>query len=82
MLQILNYLNLNPVFKQYLAGLKHQKSQLINELTDEAMILLIIEAFYSTDKTIFVATPNLYKAQLLYDKLTSIIPDEYIAFFT
>lgn len=80
-MQILNYLNQNPIFKQYISGLKHQKAQLINELTDEAMVLLIVDAFYSTDKTIFVSTPNLYKAQLLYDKLTSTIPDEYIAFF-
>jgi len=79
--QIIKHVNQNSVFKQYIDGIIQDKSQLINELTDEAMVLLIIDAFYSSNKTIFVATPNLYKAQLLYDRLNSAISADFIAFF-
>ncbi len=81
MKQIINHINQDAVFKRYIEGIRQNKSLLINELTDEAMVLLIVDAFYSTNKTIFVATPNLYKAQLLYDRLNLAISDEFIAFF-
>lgn len=81
MLQILNYINKNKVFKQFLDGVFNHKNLLVNELSDETMILLIVNAFYSTTDTIFVTTPNLYKAQLLFDKLTGILGEDNTSFF-
>jgi len=79
---IFDYLHKHPDFHTYLNVVKkgHQ-TILINELTDEAMVLLIVDAFHSTDKTLFVTTPNLYKAQLLYDRLSSALGEESISFF-
>jgi transcription-repair coupling factor (superfamily II helicase) len=76
------HLHKDAIIQKYLFEIKKPKqSILINELNDESMILLIVDAFFSTNKTIFVSAPNLYKAQLIYDRLSSVLGSDMINFF-
>lgn len=79
--KILSFLNKTSLFQTYLTAIQNKKSILINDSNDEAMITLIIDAFHQTNQTIFVVTPNLYKAQVLYDRLTLSVDEQDIAFF-
>ncbi|MFA5006364.1 MAG: transcription-repair coupling factor [Candidatus Izemoplasmatales bacterium] len=54
---------------------------LINELSEEAMAALVLSAFEDTDRPIVVCAPNLYKAQLLYDRLSVAVGEESLGFF-
>ncbi len=79
--QLLNYVNQKPVFKSFLKSLNTNQSVLINELSDESMVLLILDAFFSSDQSVFVITPNLYKAQLIYDHLSNVMDPQLLSFF-
>ncbi|MCR5786845.1 MAG: transcription-repair coupling factor [Acholeplasmatales bacterium] len=45
------------------------------------MISLAVTDFKENNKNIFIVLPNLYEAQKTYDKLTSILNEEYVLFF-
>lgn len=54
---------------------------LINEPSEETMAALVLSAFEDTDRPIVVCAPNLYKAQLLYDRLSVAIGEDALGFF-
>ena len=82
MKQLFQYLHKDPTFLSvHQAIKKNTQSILINELNDDSMVLIIAEAFFATKKTIFVTAPNLYKAQLLYDRLSGVLGDDSTCFF-
>jgi len=54
---------------------------LVNELTEEAMAALVLSTYFETDRPLVVCAPNLYKAQLLYDKLSVAVGEEALGFF-
>jgi len=53
----------------------------INNTNEENALLVMMKYFYKVDKTLFLVTPNLYKAQLIYDKLSQVMESEHICFF-
>lgn len=59
---------------------KHE-SVYINNTNEENALLVMLSYFYNHDETIFLVTPNLYKAQLLYDKLSQVMDKEDLCFF-
>lgn len=82
MKQALEWLKKNPEFiKIRQAAARKTSRVLVNELTEEGMAFLILSLFAGTDRPVVVCAPNLYKAQLLYDKLSMAVGDESLAFF-
>ncbi|MCK7485862.1 MAG: hypothetical protein MZU97_10165 [Bacillus subtilis] len=54
---------------------------LVNELSEEGMAALVLSAFEDTDRPIVVCAPNLFKAQLLYDRLSIAVGEDALGFF-
>lgn len=53
----------------------------INNTNEDNALLVLLALFYKNDESIFVVTPNLYKAQLLYDKLSRVLNKDEISFY-
>ena len=54
---------------------------LVNELSEEGMAALVLSLFEDTDRPLVVCAPNLYKAQLLYDRLSIAVGEDALGFF-
>lgn len=57
------------------------KHVFINNTNEENALLVLMEYFEQTEKTVFLVTPNLYKAQLVYDKLCQVMDSDSVCFF-
>ncbi len=53
----------------------------INNTNEDNSLLVLLDMYYYGKDTIFVVTPNLYKAQILYDKLSRTLKPEEISFY-
>ncbi|PKK87817.1 MAG: hypothetical protein CVV62_02560, partial [Tenericutes bacterium HGW-Tenericutes-7] len=53
----------------------------INNTNEDNALLVLLALYYKNQESIFVVTPNLYKAQLLYDKLSRVLDKNEISFY-
>lgn len=61
--------------------IQKQSGLLITDLTENFLASLIATDFDEKDNTIFLVLPNLAKAQLLYDTLSTILEPENVLFY-
>ena len=80
--QVLDFLQKTEEFRTFGAALSQKGSSVIwKETSEEIAWTAIQEAWRATTVSLVVVTPNLYKAQLLYDRLSAAFPEEALAFF-
>ncbi len=81
MKNIIKFLEKNPDLKE-INKLFHSGNELyINNTNEDNAILVLLSLFYKSNESIFVVTPNLYKAQLLYDKLSRVLDKDEVSFY-
>jgi len=81
MKKVLNFLKSNKFMKELVSSIGINKQAYINNTNEENALLVMLEYYNNHDETTFLVTPNLYKAQLLYDKLCQIADTEDVCFF-
>ncbi|MBN2540369.1 MAG: transcription-repair coupling factor [Bacilli bacterium] len=81
MKQILQFLESNPTMKRVLKAIDSNNSVYLNNTNEDNALLVLMEHFNQSEETLFLVTPNLYKAQLLYDKLCQVFPKDSVCFF-
>ena len=81
MKKIINLISNNDDFKKINSLFKHNEEIYINNTNEDNALLVLLGLFYQNDETIFVATSNLYKAQILYDKLSRVLKKDEISFY-
>ena len=79
--KIIKFLSNNRKMAELSDVLNKNSKVYINNTNEENALLLLMHYFNISNETIFLVTPNLYKAQLIYDKLSQIIDSKYISFF-
>ncbi len=69
-------------FKEFVKELQSgSRSVQIQNTTEENGLFLVQSAFYKTRKSIVLVAPNLYHAQMIYDKLSISMKGEEVLFF-
>jgi len=81
MKKVLDFLTKNNELNSILKQIETNQSVYINNTNEENALLVLMEYFLANDETIFLITPNLYKAQLLYDKLSQVMDSSHVCFF-
>ena len=81
MKNVLEFLKDNEFMLTILESVKKNNKVYINNTNEENALIVILEYFIQNNETIFLVTPNLYKAQLLYDKLCQVLNTEQVCFF-
>ena len=81
MKKIINFLSDNNLMNEIIDTIKKKQSVYINNTNEDNSLILLLEYFAKVNNTIFLVTPNLYKAQLLFDKLCQVVDSEQICFF-
>ncbi len=79
--KILEYLSNTSYFKDILRDFNKSDELRMTNTNDSISLLVLLYLFSKLDKNILVVTPNLYKAQKVYDELTSLVDNELLAFF-
>lgn len=81
MKKVVNLIKDNKDFIAINSLFKKRKEVYINNTNEDNALLVLLGLFYENDETIFIATPNLYKAQILYDKLSRVLEKDEICFY-
>lgn len=81
MKKIFESLNNNQHMNDILGDITKNNRVLINNTNEDNSLLILTQYFHTHNETVFVVTPNLYKAQLIYDKLSQVITADHICFF-
>ena len=81
MKKIINLIKKNEEIKQIISLFKANENIYLKNTNEDNALLALLSIFFNNNQTIFVATPNLYKAQILYDKLSRVLDKDEISFF-
>lgn len=81
MKKLLKLLEDNKLMKDIVSSIQKQQSVYFNNTNEDNGLLVLLEYFNLHDETLFLVTPNIYKAQLLYDKICQVLPAEEVCFF-
>lgn len=82
MKKVIEFLQKTPEFQRYEQSLSRPGSSiLIHDGSEEVGATLILDAWLNSTSSLFVVLPNLYKAQQMYDRLSSLVEEEEISFF-
>ena len=81
MKDIINLIKDKDEIKQINNLFKKDNQIYINNTNEDNALLVLLALFYQNDESIFVVTPNLYKAQILYDKLSRVLDKDEISFY-
>ncbi|XMB71548.1 transcription-repair coupling factor [Mycoplasmatota bacterium WC30] len=79
--KVLDFLKSNSLMKEITQSIKKNNEVYINNTNEDNALLLTMEYFHQNNETIFLVTPNLYKAQLIYDKLCQVLDSNKVCFF-
>jgi len=80
--KILEFLEAKKEFKEFSEAIKQQgKAIQISNTTEEGGMFLVLSAHKQAGGPIVVVTPNLYHAQIVYDKLSAALDPEEVLFF-
>ena len=82
MKKIVEYIKKQPYFKNLSQDVKSSfKSIHIENATEETSLLSVLALYTEVKRPLLVVLPNLYKAQLAFDKLTQALPEQSVFFF-
>lgn len=79
--KLLKLLEDNKLMKDIVSSIHKNNSVYFNNTNEDNGLLVLLEYFNLHDETLFLVTPNIYKAQLLYDKICQVLPTEEVCFF-
>ena len=79
--KILNYIGKTPYFKELLTKYKANEELYITNTNDNISLLMLIYLFNKNDESLLIVTPNLYKAQKVYDSLTNLLKEDQVSFY-
>ncbi|MFO7968901.1 MAG: transcription-repair coupling factor [Bacillota bacterium] len=78
---IINFLNQNKLLTEINNKISNKQNIYINNTNEDNALLVLLSLFKKQKETIFLITPNLYTAQLTYDKLSKVLDKDEINFF-
>jgi transcription-repair coupling factor (superfamily II helicase) len=78
---LLRYIEKTPYFKNILENYEKHQEIKINNTNDPVSVLVVYFLYKKTNKDIVLVTPNLFKAQKLFDTFSEFAEDEEISFF-
>ncbi|MCK5761615.1 MAG: transcription-repair coupling factor [Candidatus Izimaplasma sp.] len=81
MKKIINYLSKTPYFQEFMTKFTNNDEIQITNTNDNISILMLLYLFNNSEKNLLVVTPNLYKAQKVYDELINLVNSEILSFF-
>jgi transcription-repair coupling factor (superfamily II helicase) len=81
MRQVIEALKSNKKMQEVITSIETNKTTYINNTNEENSLLVLLQYFNQSNETLFVVAPNLYKAQLIYDKLCQVTDSDNICFF-
>jgi transcription-repair coupling factor (superfamily II helicase) len=81
MQQIIKHFNKNEIIQEIQAKTKARDNIYINNTNEDNALLVLLSLYKKLNQTIFLVTPNLYTAQVLYDKLSLILDKDEINFY-
>ncbi len=82
MKRIYQFIEKQEIIKRFFIAFDSGKQKIhIENTTEEQGLLLLAYAFEKTDKPIVLVCPNLYNAQMAYDRLSQFIPEDSLSFF-
>ncbi len=76
-----NYFKDSPLYKNFLSNYKKNEEIKISNTNDEVSLLFLISLFEDQEDNLLIVTPNLFKAQKLYDNLMNLIHTDQLSFF-
>ena len=81
MKQILEYFKKTTYFRNFLSDYETYDEIKITNTNDPVSVLLIYFLYKETNQNIVLVTPNLFKAQKLYDALSTLSQEDELSFF-
>jgi len=79
--KIIEHLYQHPILKQMTHHVSQNENIYINNTNEDNALLVLLALYKKLNKTFFLITPNLYTAQLVYDKLSLVLKDDEVFFF-
>lgn len=81
MKKIINLIHQFDSLKEINSLFSNNQEIYLNNTNEDNALLVLLDLFYNNNDSIFVVTPNLYKAQVLYDKLSNVLDKSEISFY-
>lgn len=79
--KLLSYIKKTPYFNKYINTYNKFDEIKITNTNDHVSILMLIHLFKEKNEDIILVTPNLYKAQKLFDRLSEVLSPDELSFF-
>jgi len=79
--KIVQYASKTSFFKEFVNQYKQNEELYIKNTNDNINILSLLVLFREINDNLLIVTPNLYKAQKLYDKLSNLLDQKELSFF-
>ena len=81
MSKTMDFIGKTPYFKDLLKKFKVNDELYITNTNDNISLLMLIYLFNKSNESILIVTPNLYKAQKVYDSLTNLLDEDQVSFY-
>lgn len=81
MKKTLQFLHQTDFFMKLYKEISKNTEYHIKNINDDISILVLLKLYFDQKDSLLLVTPNLYKAQKLYDKLSSIVDKKDLSFF-
>lgn len=78
---IIKALKKHPILKDIISKAQSKENIYINNTNEDNALLVLLSLFKESNETFFLVTPNLYTAQLVYDKLSMVLNKDEVNFF-
>lgn len=78
---IIKHLQTHEIMKDITKKAKAKENIYINNTNEDNALLVLLSLFKDLKETFFLITPNLYTAQLVYDKLSTVLDKDLVNFF-
>ncbi len=81
MRKTLDYIGKTPYFKGLLKKFNDNDELYITNTNDNVSLLMLMYLFNKNKESILIVTPNLYKAQKVYDNLSNLLKEDQLSFY-
>lgn len=81
MIKLKNYFKKSPLYKNFYKQYSENEEIKLANTNDSVSLLFLVSLFEDIDDNLLIVTPNLFKAQKLYDLLINVIDNDKLSFF-
>ena len=81
MKKTLDFVGKTPYFKDLLKKYTNNEELYITNTNDNISLLMLLYLFNKNNESLLIVTPNLYKAQKVYDSLTNLLKEDQVSFY-